>query len=287
MRPKYQYPITSDLLTMAAVFGARGGETLKDHGLTLNEYRALAYMRHDMANTATQLSVMLDVAKCKVSGYVSKLRNLGFIEKGRRSGASFELRVTPCGIEAFGQARDALTRAFDDILSPLDETQRMIFDMGCTATATLYDGFRLTEKTPDFVYVYLRSCLLTEHFITKTTRRRGLGLTDFRVLFALLNARAPLTPGEISRRAVVPKATVSDCLAKFRLKGLVKFTRLDGRSKSIALTRHGTVLASLTALDVDRSFMADVREATPFERELYVTVATAVADHQRELMLRR
>ncbi len=283
-QPKYQYPITNDLLTMTALFGARGSDALKEYGLALNEYRALAYVRQGMANTVTRLSVMLDVAKCKVSCYVAKLCEMGCIAKGRRKGTSYELLVTERGILVFEAARDALTQAFDDILSPLDETQRTLFDMGCRATTTLFDGFRLTEVTPDFVYVYLRSCLLTEQFLTKTTRARGLSLAGFRVLFALLNARTPLTSAEISRITVIPKATISDCLTKFQAQGYVETSRLDGRSRRVALTKQGTVLASLTALDVDRSYMSDVREATPFERELYVTVATAIVSHQRDLM---
>lgn len=283
---KYQYPLTDDLLTMTTVFGSRGSEALRDYGISLNEYRTLGYLRQGMAHTVGRLSVLLDIAKCKVSCYVSKLCDLNCVEKGVRTGTSVELKITPHGIKVFEVTRDAINQAFDDILSPLDETQRTLFHMGCTATTTLYDGFRLTEKTPDFVYVYLRSCLLTEHSITKITQKRGLSLTGFRVLFALLNARAPLSPSEISRRIVVPKTTVSDCLSKCSKEGLVIIERRDGRSKLVSLTRKGTVAASLTALDVDRSYMEDVRQATSFERELYVTAAKAIASHQRELMLK-
>lgn len=281
----YQFPITNDLLTMTCVLsGVPNAKMRGEYGMVLNDYRTLAYVEQGMATTATDLSKALDIAKCKVTAHVSKLCDLGYIVRGEKQGSRVLLSTTPAGSAFFRESRDLLRETFDDMLALLDENQRSLYDMGCTATATMADGFRLSEGAPDFVYIYLRSCLLTEQFVTKTTHRNGLSLVEFRLLFALLQSGG-LMPSELSSLLLVPKSTVSKCLQNLGSRGLIASVRIDGRSRMVVLTPSGESLAEVAACDVDRSFMQDVRSAQPFERGLYVDVASKIVERQRMLSL--
>lgn len=279
----YEFPITNDLLTMACVMVDLPHAMMREeYGLVLNDYRTLAYIEQGMALTATELSRALDMAKCKVTGHVSRLCELGYVTRGEAEGSRVPLSVTTAGSAFFRESREVLSAAFDDVLALLDEDQRKLYDMGCTATTTMADGFRLIEKSPDLVYIYLRSCLLTKQSITKTTRSHGLSLMEFRALFALLQEEG-LTPSDLVSLLIVPKSTMSKCLAALGGHGLVTTRRIDGRTKAVLLTPEGRAKAELAAQDVDRSFMQDVRSAQPFERNLYVVVSSKIVKRQRQL----
>lgn len=279
----YEFPITNDLLTMTCIMvSAPHARMQRAYGLALNDYRTLAYIEQGMATTATELSKALDIAKCKVTGHVGRLCDLGYVRRGEKEGSRVPLATTSVGSAFFRECRGFLLEGFDDMLVLLDGSQRRLYDMGCTATATMADGFRLVEEAPDLVYIYLRSCLLTEQSITKTTRRHGLGLMEFRVMFALLQNEG-MTSSELVSLLLVPKSTASKCLDDLERRGLVSSRRLDGRSRALFLTQSGRVSAETVARDVDRSFMQDVRTAQPFERSLYVAVASKIVERQRTL----
>lgn len=279
---RYEFPLTSDLLTYMTLMG-RGADRLlrAEYGTKLNEYRALAYVEQGMAHTATELSAALGIAKCKVSGIVSRLAERGLLERGAR-GATTQLRTTPSGSQFFKASRASLASLFEYVLTDLSPSQRKTFDLGCTVTATTYDGFRLREEAPDFVYIYLRAFLLTEQFITKTTKAYGLGLTEFRVLFATL-LNGPMGMSALASELVLPKSTLSECVRALEGRGLVSVRNIDGRTKQLALTPEGRALAQRASLDVDRSFVEDVRNATEVERRFYNEVATKIVNRMREL----
>ncbi|MDO4290284.1 MAG: MarR family winged helix-turn-helix transcriptional regulator [Eggerthellaceae bacterium] len=279
----YEFPLTNDLLTMTHLLCTVPDREMRGtYGMVINDYRTLAYVEQGMACTVTELARALDVAKCKASGYVSKLCTRGFIARKERVGSKVLLATTEEGSRFARESRVFLASVFERMLSPLNQSQRNLYDMGCTATATMADGFRLVEEAPDFVYIYLRSCLLTELFVTKTTRKYRLSLNEFRILFALLQEKDVLTSSDLMTTLLLPKATTSDCVQVLRRRGLLGTVSLDGRSKGLSLTLAGRVLAERAACDVDRSYVQDVRSAQPFERNLYVEVASEIVANARK-----
>ena len=279
---RYEFPLTNDLLTMTYLLcTVPDKEMRREYGMVLNGYRTLGYIEQGLAYTVTDLARVLDVAKCKVSGYVSGLYEKGFVTKEKGAGTKVFLATTEEGARFFKEARGFLGGVYEELLLPLDEGQRSLYDMGCTATTTMADGFRLIEEAPDFVYIYLRSCLLTELFVTKTTHRHGLSMNEFRVLFALLQEGEVRAAAHVASTLILPKATMSDCVKSLSKRGLLDTVKLDGRSKGLRLTTTGKEAAKRASLDVDRSFVQDVRSAQPFERNLYVEVAAKIVAHAR------
>ncbi len=283
---QYEFPLTNDLLTYMTLMGREADRLMHiEYGMKLNEYRALAYVEQGMAQTASELSAALGIAKCKVSGIISSLAERDYLDRSARS-TTIKLTVTPLGKEFFKESRSDLSELFDEMLADLSPSQRKTFDLGCTVTATAYDGFRLREEAPDFVYIYLRAFLLTEQFIIKTTNVHGLNLTEFRVLFATLLS-GPVGMSALVDTLIIPKSTLSECARTLGERNLIIIRKVDGRTKQIELTSEGRKLAEKASVDVDRSFVQDVRNATEVERRLYNEVATKIVNRVRHLTSNR
>lgn len=278
----YQFPLTNDLLTYMTLFGKKADDVMRrQFGMRLNDYRVLAYVSQDMAATASDLAAALGVSKCKVSGLISRLVGKGYLQRGQRH-ATTQIKLTREGLVLFEEARAAIGDAFEEVLQALSPKQRASFDLGCTATATTFDGFRLYEETPDFVYIYLRSFLLTEQFITKTTRKHGLNLTEFRVMFAALQ-EGKLEVTEIIHQLLVPKSTLSECIRGLEQRELIELKSIDGRSKMLELTQSGRSVTLRASLEVDHCFLVDVRTSMPNERQLYAQVSEKIVNRERTL----
>lgn len=278
----FEYPLTSDLLTMTSLLRSKANQTMKSHfGMTLNEYRIIASVEQALATSVSSLSKTLVIAPCKVSTQVANLVKRGILVETSHRGRLKIVSTTDEGSLLFSEYRDAIWSTYEELLAPLNSVQRDAFDIGCLATTTMYDGLSYNGQIPDRVYMCLRAFLLTELLVTETTNKKGLRFNEFRVLFALLTSDTLLTPSQLSNLLLMPKPTLSDLIRKLSERELLNFERVDGRSKHLQLTTKGQQLCYEAAVNVDNCFLDGVRSTPKSERLQYVRAAQIIVSNAR------
>ena len=279
---EFRFPLSSDIITMVRLFLECAQNVLRSrYSITLAQFRTLAYIEKGIALTATDLAEPLGQPIPRISVNISQLGSRGIVECRSRRGTSKELAATARGSSLFAACRDGVQEEFERLLAPLDEDQAAAFKAGCLVTAVKDGVFSYFGEAPDYVYSYLRAFYLSEQTFTETANRFGLSLSCARVLLALVEADGRREYADLRQTLLMPSATMADAVKPLCREGTVDSRPLDGRSKLLALTPQGAVLAQGCARALDDCLMDSIRSSAEAERRQYAVAAAAIVHAER------
>ena len=276
------YPLTTDLITMTVLFRRRAAGVLREQvAQSLESYLALTALDAQSGSTPGQIASFLGLSTSRTSQVLGKMGDDGLLQVLSGAKGARVLRLTDAGSHMLFRCRAMVLDECKDLLRALAPKDRDAFETGCAATVAMLQGLFYVGQGLDWAYVYMRSISLSERSFTKNAKSHGFSLNEFRVAFALMQAEGTPRPADLEDLLLMPKATLSDILRLLAERGLVEATRLDGRSKAVALTDAGSERAQNAAKHLDEMLMRDVRHAPLPERLQYVRSAEIIVARER------
>lgn len=105
----------------------------------------------------------------------------------------------------------------------------------------------LVDNSPNSYYIYNMNFRQLYNQISNETnsiyhalcQKIGMADSDLLILYVLCETENSVTQKDLAQFTALPKQTVNSCIRKFERQGILKLENLDGKSKSVVLTKKG------------------------------------------------
>jgi DNA-binding MarR family transcriptional regulator len=114
------------LITQASMWVHRRAEELLEPGwFSPKHFGVLTVIRHEPGLNQRRLGVKVRIDRTTIVAIVDDLEKAGLIERRRGlDRRSYELHITPAGVDRLREVRPAIAALHEELLAPLDAEQR-------------------------------------------------------------------------------------------------------------------------------------------------------------------
>ena len=205
--------------------------------------------------------------------------------RGLPNKPSRSMAITERGLDISYKADIALACIHEEFFSPLPPNMRAIVDVGSTAmNQASAEGNRIRDGHFFTAYEVFRAFLIFEQFLTRSTHKLNLSLTEFRIMFEMDRQGGSALPGVLAEALLLAPSTIAYTAGKLERRGFVKrvLNAADKRTIALAFTKEGFAAFERALNSVESSYPNDMKRSNRTEQDTYKDAAIIIVSTLRK-----
>lgn len=254
--------------------------SLKDLGLSLSQYRMLAYLSdHEEGASPKTLSNLLGISPALITSGKAPLTRGGLLKEESDIGASKRLYMTGPGKSLAGAADEAVIEACARYFSVLDESiKRTVYSGSLLTNLALHLSNKMRKGHFFEEYVTFQAFLAIETKFTDIAHSCNLSLNGFRVLLLLDENNGRTDMSSVASRLLIAPSKMTYVCNSLNKAALIERKRnhMDKRGRILAITPEGESRLAKAYLEADAYLTHDLRDSSAEELNAYMEAANSI-----------